>query len=524
MNETNGTLSNPREQLRDARAEMKLLEAQLRLRSLRETKRLLEGWVGTRDDFQFGDPWERYRNDQLSLTGPRMFATINDRRQGRNYPIFQTEEELAQLRAPARILCSTNHYAIGLLNGLTSYTIGTGFTYRAVPKNKGLKKTDESVLAQRVIDEFVEESVWGELEQELFWRSREDGEFFLRIFPQSDSLPEVRTVEPEQVRQPPGETQDDWSFGIRTDPDDIQKPLEYFVSYFDNIQDGDFVDPDDMIHCKVNTKRSIKRGLTDFAFSTADSLDVADRLRKALGEGAAIQAAIAEIVQYESATNTQVQSLIDSQKEYSRTSPVTGRTTAYERIPAGTRRHIPKGMTYVAPPGATNIPGYVEALQACLRGAGVRWNAPEWLASADASNNNFASSLTAESPFVLSVLRAQAIYKRLFKKVLMRVLELVLGADLVKQVEIQVEAPPVESRDRLAEAQTDQIYVGMGVKSVQTTQQEQGLDSDQENQNRETYAERFGTPGMGLEMPQEGDDANGRLPGSPGPGAAGGLS
>lgn len=519
MSDTNGTLKPPREALRDARAEVRLIEAQLRLRSLRETKRILEGWVGTRDDFAFGDPWERYRNDQLAAGGVRAFATVNDRRDGRNYPIFQTEDELARLRAPARILCATNHYAIGLLNGLTSYTIGTGYTYRAVPKNKGVKRTDESVAAQRVIDEFVESSCWGELEQELFWRSREDGEFFLRLFPQGDSLPEVRTVEPEQVRQPPGESHEDWSFGIRTDPEDVQKPLEYFVSRLDNTQEGDFVEPEDMVHCKVNVKRSIKRGLTDFAFSTADSLDVADRLRKALGEGAAIQAAIAEIVQYESATNSQVQSLIDSQKEFSRTSPVTGRTTVHERIPAGTRRHIPKGMTYVAPPGAANIPGYVEALQACLRGAGVRWNAPEWLASADASNNNFASSLTAESPFVLSVLRAQAIYKRLFKQVIMRVLTLVLGEALVAMIELQVEAPPVESRDRLAEAQTDQIYVGMGVKSVQTTQQEQGLDADQEAQNRETYAERFGTPGMGLELLGE-DDPNGVSHGQAGPNPA----
>lgn len=513
MTTTNGTLKPPREALRDARAEVKLIEAELRLRSLRETKRLLEGWIGTRDDFAFGDPWERYRNDQYALTGARPFATVNDRRDGRNYPIFQTEEELAQLRAPARILCASNHYAIGLLNGLTSYTIGTGFTYRAVPRNKDMKVSPEADAAQAVIDAFIEKAAWGELEQELFWRSREDGEFFLRIFPAEGEISEVRTVEPEQVRIPPGEASHDWSFGIRTDPDDVQTPLEYFVSYFDNTQDGDFVDAEDMIHCKVNTKRSIKRGLTDFCFSTADALDVADRLRKALGEGAAIQAAIAEIVQYESATNSQVQSLIDSQKEFTRTNPVTGRTTTHERIPAGTRRHVPKGMVYVAPPGAANIPGYVEALQACLRGAGVRWNAPEWLGSADASNNNFASSLTAESPFVIAVKRAQAIYKRLFRQLMLRILEIKLGRDALRLIDLQIEAPPPETRNRLEEAQTDQIYVGMGVKSVQTVQQEQGLDADQEAQNREEYNARFGAPGMGLELPGEDvNDEPGNLP------------
>ena len=43
---------------------------------------------------------------------------------------------------------------------------------------------------------------------------------------------------------------------------------------------------------------------------------------------------------------------------------------------------------------------------------------------------------------------------------------------------MQVEAPNIEVRDDNKTAQTDKVYIDAGVKSVQTTRQELGLDDE----------------------------------------------
>ncbi len=60
-----------------------------------------------------------------------------------------------------------------------------------------------------------------------------DGEVFLRFFRggrETNGLPVVRFVEPEQVGPPPGEDADgDWSFGILTDREDVENVQAFFV-------------------------------------------------------------------------------------------------------------------------------------------------------------------------------------------------------------------------------------------------------------------------------------------------------
>ncbi len=60
-----------------------------------------------------------------------------DRRQGRNAPHFETEEDLARIRGLARWLAATDETSIGVLENLTNYVIGTGFTYTVVERTPG---------------------------------------------------------------------------------------------------------------------------------------------------------------------------------------------------------------------------------------------------------------------------------------------------------------------------------------------------------------------------------------------------
>lgn len=419
-----------------------------------------------------------------------------DRRYGSNYPFWYSEQQLNLIRAQARLLVTTNPNAQGLLNGLCSYVIGPGYGYRVMPKAG--YEIDQQTL-QRVDDtlkRFIDDNDWETMEQEVFTRSREDGECFLRYFPQPSGRLLIRTIEPEQIYQPPSSDFAEWSYGIQTELDDVFTILAYHVDYeaprgseeAHRERTGEVVPASDIVHIKCNVKRSIKRGLSDFSYDTLDTFVTAGKLRKNLGEGSAVQSAIAAIRQHETATKEQVEDFVQENIDYTAYSGIPQRETDYQRIEPGSFLDIPKGMEYVAPPGAENAESHLRIFQSLLRSAGNRLNAPEWLASADVSNANYASSLTAESPFLRTCVRLQTFYKRHFTRIAREaILTAAEAGDLpiaiVDAIDVIVTPPNVEARDKIAESTSNQTYVAMGIKSKQTIAQELGLDWDQEKRN-----------------------------------------
>ena len=458
-------------------------------------------WIDMMDRFQDG-------------FGPLSAASyLNDRRYGQNFPMWQNEQQLALMRGPARVLLAINAYAIGLLSGITSYVIGTGMTIRILQKTDADKAVAQ--IAQKVWDEYALRMQWPELEQELFWRTREDGEYFLRhFFDESTGLTESRTVEPEQCMMP---TQDivgkadieHYSFGIRTRPRDVQTPEAYWFRYLDGSGDGEEVPVSEVVHCKVNVKRSIKRGVTDFWGDTYRSLTAASKLRRNLEEGAAVQAAIAFIRQHEMALQPTVQAFVDGQADFQRVNPVTGNLQDVRKYDAGTVLDIDKGRSYIEPPGASNSPGHIEVLCACLRGASARWNAPAWLGTSDSTDTVFASALTAESPFVRRIETEQVFYAARERMTVVAVLKNAmrsgqpyqLPSDLFSRIEIKVEATSPETRNSLEETQENQIRVQGGWKSRQTVMQEEGLDVEQEQKNIVAWQDEMGPDVPPLGMP-----------------------
>ena len=117
------------------------------------------------------------------------------------FPIFRTEQELAVIRGAARLLTATSPIAVGILTTLTNYVIGNGFQYAVAATADG--DSYFTKIASRVIDEFLEENGWsGDLDRELFQRSRVDGEYFLGLWHVGDGHVQARAVEPDQVTEP----------------------------------------------------------------------------------------------------------------------------------------------------------------------------------------------------------------------------------------------------------------------------------------------------------------------------------
>jgi hypothetical protein len=497
------------------REQREILTEQIKIKRLEKGKRLTESAYNVGQDFwltNYSDMLDRYAG---GFAGSYPITQPTDRRYGSNFPFWVSEVQLSMLRASARFIVTTSPNAQGLLNGLCSYVIGCGYSYRVQAK-KMSGASDELVTAvQTVIDNFIEQNGWAEMEQEIFWRSREDGEAFIRLFPQPDGSLTIRTIEPEQIYQPGGSDIQEWSYGIKTDKDDVCTIKAYNVDYrASGGQEeatptmGEEVSAENICHIKVNVKRSIKRGLTDFSFETLDAFSQAGKLRKNLGEGAAVQAAIAAVRQHDTSTVDQVQDFISDAVDYS-TSSYPGRQQDFQKIEAGSFLDIPKGMTYVPPPAAANSAAHLEVFQGLLRSAGNRHNAPEWLVSSDASNGNYASSLTAEAPFTRHCVRLQEFYKGHFTRVIKAAIQTAIQAGLLPKnalnlVDLHVKAPSVETRDKAAEASANQIYSTLGVKSKQTIAQEIGLDWEDEEVNQHEAA-TSGSGGSTLKMPDEQD-------------------
>src|SRR5262249_11724323 len=148
-------------------------------------------------------------------------------------------------------------------NGLQAYVIGDGFQYRVVEKKKhGLTKPGKPsslvAQAQDIVDEFCRVNDWHHWEQELCWRSREDGEYFLRYYPDAEfRCLMLRSVEPEQVTTTGlPDPRPEWSFGILTDPGDCGEIYAYNILYLSGVPDQEGyireeVGRDELQHFKI---------------------------------------------------------------------------------------------------------------------------------------------------------------------------------------------------------------------------------------------------------------------------------
>jgi hypothetical protein len=256
--------------------------------------------------------WEAYQGLWDNIVDPRgalddedgcwqMLGDLSDRSHGA-VP-FATETELRQIRAECRALAVSNEFAINGHENRISYVVGAGHTYRVVAR-KGSDAAPELLTeTQAVLDAFLVDNCWQRRQQEIVHRRDRDGEVFLRLFASPQGRVRVRFVEPGQVSTPPAESGNpSASFGILTDPHDVEEALAYFV-------DGQMVDASEMQHRKANVDSNVKRGLPLF-FPVRKNLRRAEKLLRNMSTVAEIQSAIALIRRHQGATRSAVQQFV----------------------------------------------------------------------------------------------------------------------------------------------------------------------------------------------------------------------
>src|SRR5579872_3827703 len=132
----------------------------------------------------FGDVVDRreYLTDDPNFGFPLLnpFSVLSDRQEGKLWPIYQSEQDLARIRGRAHNLITLTPTHTGVLDALANYVLGAGFTFTARPA--GDEARDLASAVQAVIDRFLDENqFYGGLDREAHTRSREDGEAFLAL-------------------------------------------------------------------------------------------------------------------------------------------------------------------------------------------------------------------------------------------------------------------------------------------------------------------------------------------------------
>ncbi len=507
-----GQLLTVDDQLREARARLKLARARAELRRL-EGDEFEREWHGRRlEESYWGftgtgfgayvDPSDAFRDPDLRGFGSPLLpagAGRYDRLDGRNRPFIWYDIDLDWMRSQSRWIATRNPLGAGVLRRLTNFAIRKGYVYEARPAEPFAKDTATRELAaqvERVLHEFRHLNGWAPRERSAFLRSRRDGEVFLRHFAQPDGTTLVRFVEPEQVRQPPG-TDVHHTFGVHTDPADIECRIAYDVSYT-NPEDWESVPAEDVSHLALNVDECVKRGISDF-FCTGAAVEETWKLLRNLRVVAGVQAAVPWIEEFENASQVQVSAYVDSKKDQARpvvTNPITGRTPNYRTYEPGEIPHIGRGRKYIDQPSAANAPNHIQVVQAGLRAVAARWDMTEAMISGDASNNNYASILAAGSPFVTGIECEQAVYEAFFLRSMWiavrnaaRAGRFTLGGrrvgehEVSRRIDVHATPPQVAIANKQEEADVDHKDIAAGVMSIQTRRAKVGLKDEQEREN-----------------------------------------
>ncbi len=437
----------------------------------------------------------------------------NDRHNGADWPGITSALDVDNARALARYITTVNCPALGIRENLTNYVIGKGFQFSAATKRTADAPEGLVECVQDVIDEFLDANDFvGDLDRELFWRSRRDGEFFLALYPDRSGITQCRIIEPEQIVQPAGapfseaelsrrygvkvDVATNWDFGVHKADHDVQTVFGYHVQWSTG-QMSDYLPASRCEHHRSNVDRNVARGLTDF-FPAWKWLEQQARLLQNTGEGAAELAAISYIVQHvEGVTQQQILSMRSANADYtvSMSTPNGTKNIYREHKLPGSKLDVPRGQEYLpGPMGAERGQAFLEVVQGILRQVATRWCLSEGMISGNDQNANYASSIVAGSRFHRYAVASQARIARSFYRIVWRALENAYAAgrfsrfsmpwaQFEKLVEVNIEPPDVDEKKSLEQAQEREILFRNGVLSRETWAAKSGLDAEQEAQH-----------------------------------------
>ena len=301
--------------------------------------------------------------------------------------------------------------------------------------------------------------------KEIIMRSFRDGECFIRFFVRDNGLTDIRFIDPIEIDDPSGE----YSYGIETDPDDIEKPLFYYRSINGKLIER--ISAYQILHIKIGVDSNVKRGrsVLEVVMPLLSSYETWLKDRLVLNK---VRTAVALIKKVKSAH--QVPSVVEKQKASS-----TLHSGKQEMFRPGTIFTASDNIEYEMLSPNINAPDAKDDGRNILLAIAAASGLAEYMVTADASNANFSSTMVAESPAVREFQDWQNFFayplKQIFKRVISNAITFgILSEDTSTDCEIQY--PPLIHRNLKEETDALVLHNQFGLASKETISEKLGYD------------------------------------------------
>lgn len=353
---------------------------------------------------------EQFKQARTMLESLPSFAKDTDEDQWKTLSTGKKvyeEADIHTMQEEASSIYYKNPMAGGLIETLVNFIVG---------KQMKIIALDENPEVQAYWDKFHRQNKFDEKSKELVRRTLRDGENFLRFFEPKgdDDVQSVRFVEPAEIT----DHLNKHTFGIETDPDDVEKPVKYHRTYTKNgAQAWEEIEAEEIIHTKIRVDSNVKRGVSFF-------VGIAGYLTKYMGwlDDRIVLNKIRTI------HNLIIKvSGISPQDYASKFSDVTGKTA----VSGTAKKQMPKsGSVLIGTPGVDYDLKSLEIHAADTKDDGRAiqlmvvsgTNLAEYMVTGDASNANYSSTMIAESPAVKAFEAWQDTFEKVFKQIFRKVI------------------------------------------------------------------------------------------------------
>lgn len=422
---------------------------------------------------------------------------------GRQY-LNEKEEE----RDKARFLSKYNAFFRRALKLYKMYVFGSGFDITLKPfyleddPPDSQKEKDKKIIKQanRAWGRFLEHNKKWWTPDELGVRTWRDGEQFSVKRKSDDSTwpPELRFIDPEEIDDPksddPSNDKNKRSFGIGTDPKDVNTVLYYQRIDVETQKEIQKFSPDKVFHSKIDVDSTEKRGMTRF-LPVIKWIKRLDALVSNEVTHRSLQSSIV-LVRKVSGGSSSARGLLNNARTGS--TQYVEQTMSREKIRPGSIITVSNGtdLEFVTPNSSFSDATPLVKVLIIYLSAATGWTYS--MLTTDASDGSFASSLTAESPVLQMVLDERKMFREELVPIFKWVIESAIKSKQIEGVtveEVWEKFDPefhygdIVSRDNLKDAQAANIGVMSGALSKAEGARRMNADPDKMKRELEDEAD-----------------------------------
>lgn len=282
-----------------------------------------------------------------------------------------------------------------------------------VGKHAAIEPLDPDEKVKEYWDNWEKVNKFDKKMKEIVHRTLRDGEAFIRRFnpERGKQYRYIRFIDPLEIKNPQGSSYGNHSFGIETDPNDIEKPLYYYREYtVNNIQHWEKIPASEIIHIKINSDSDVKRGLS-FLTGVSRYIHYYSRWLKDRINLNRMRTMFSLIIKPQAGTTAGIKSSFEDVAGKNQTGG-----TPKKKIPKPGSTLIAKGVDYEYLSLNIGANDTAEDGRAISLMVAIGTNIAEYIVRGDASNSNYSSTMVSESPFIKNIEYYQDLFEEPIKQ------------------------------------------------------------------------------------------------------------